>query len=43
MISGGTWPSGVSCPASQTSTWLPPRADSRFAMTEPAEPPPTMM
>ena len=39
----GTFPCGVSCPASSSRTlfWL--RAESRFASTDPAEPPPTMM
>ena len=42
-ISGGSLPGGVSWPASQSSTLFALLADSLWAITEPAEPPPTMI
>ena len=42
-ISEGTLPGGVSSPASHTRTLLVPRAESRFARTLPADPPPTII
>ena len=42
-ISGGSLPGGVSWPASHRRTLLALLTDSLWAMTEPAEPPPTMI
>jgi hypothetical protein len=42
-MSAGTSPGGVSMPASSSSTERLERADSRLAITQPAEPPPTTM
>jgi hypothetical protein len=41
--SAGSAPGAVSRPASINKTELAARADNRFASTQPADPPPTMM
>src|SRR5437764_9484317 len=42
-MSSGSLPGGASMPASSSRTELAERADNRLAITQPAEPPPTMM
>src|SRR4051812_16703106 len=42
-MSAGSLPGGASMPASSSRIELAERADSRFAITQPAEPPPTIM
>jgi len=41
-MSAGSCPGGASGPASISSTRLAERAESRLAITQPAEPPPTI-
>src|SRR5258705_13321630 len=43
QLRGGSLRGGVSCPASHRRTLLALLAESLWAKTEPAEPPPTMM